>query len=584
MRRLAALIFLAAFGSAVAVFSQVPGVRITPAGLPVTFTNLTFVSGGALRTGTTAGNTLLLQGYNTGTGSYNPLGTLTAGNPPTILLAPFGVGANAPSGDDTGVDVARELTGVDLFSHAFHDQSAFKSTGAGGPSYASYDAIPTMSGAAAFGHLYGYQSRVTYSGSNTLGTMAGFYAQPYHGGTGTVANYFGIYFTDIAYTSTGRVTNQYALYFPALTGATTSNYAIYATGPALNYFGGAVSTGSTVTTGGNIDAPNLHTVAATNWVGIGDGTASVANAGYYGVAVGYQAGMSVAGGTTFNTFVGSAAGRLVTGGSNTLIGAYAGTAQTTGGFVTSLGASAGRYQADGATALNANNSLYLGAGARGFNDSDSNSTVIGYLAIGAGANTVVIGNSSVTDAYVGSASGAANVTASAFLPVGARITAGSGTGVTVNSVGALRRVVYKITLAKEAFVAADVTQDITIATLPAKTRLVGVYADVTQQFACTAVCTTATLSMTAGTAAGGNQILVSFDLDAAAAVFGDADAELGTSVNAAARVQDAYIASWSATQIITVRFTSGTGNIGNGSATNLSQGSVTFYLITEALP
>jgi hypothetical protein len=172
----------------------------------------------------------------------------------------------------------------------------------------------------------------------------------------------------------------------------------------------------------------------------------------------------------------------------------------------------------------------------------------------------------------------------AAVPAGARVTPGSGTGVTVNVVGEVRRVVYKVTVAYTQFVANGVTADLTIATLPAKTRLVGVYADLVTTFACTDTCTSSTLSMTVGTAAGGTEILGSFDVDSTAAVFGDADGELGSSVNAAARVQDAYIASWSTTQIITARLTSNTGNIGTGTATHLSKGSVTFYLISEVLP
>ena len=177
------------------------------------------------------------------------------------------------------------------------------------------------------------------------------------------------------------------------------------------------------------------------------------------------------------------------------------------------------------------------------------------------------------------------VTATKFNASSPAITAGSGTGVTVDVASEVRRVIYKVTVDYTQFDAAATTHDLTIATLPAKTRLVGVYADLTTPFVCAAVCTTATLSMTVGTSAGGNEILASFDLDAAAAVFGDADAELGASVNAAGRVQDAYIAAWAATQIITLRGTSGTGNWGDGAgATNLNAGSVTFYLITEVMP
>jgi hypothetical protein len=51
----------------------------------------------------------------------------------------------------------------------------------------------------------------------------------------------------------------------------------------------------------------------------------------------------------------------------------------------------------------ANNSVYLGYNTRGFNNSDSNSIVIGASAIGIGANTVVLGNDSiVTTALKGS--------------------------------------------------------------------------------------------------------------------------------------------------------------------------------------
>lgn len=164
----------------------------------------------------------------------------------------------------------------------------------------------------------------------------------------------------------------------------------------------------------------------------------------------------------------------------------------------------------------------------------------------------------------------------------ARIAPGSGTGVTVNDAGSVRRVVYKATVTYAQFIAAAVTADWTIATLPAKTRLIGVYADVTQAFVCASVCTTGTLSATVGTSAGGSDVLASFDADAATALFGDADGELGTGLTRAAAIQGSLL-SWAGT-IVTMRLTSGTGNLGSGSATNLNAGSITFYLITEVLP
>jgi len=63
-----------------------------------------------------------------------------------------------------------------------------------------------------------------------------------------------------------------------------------------------------------------------------------------------------------------------------------------------IGYIAGKFHADGTTALTASsNSCYLGAGARGLNNSDSNSIVIGSSAVGIGANTTVIGTSSTTE-------------------------------------------------------------------------------------------------------------------------------------------------------------------------------------------
>jgi hypothetical protein len=168
----------------------------------------------------------------------------------------------------------------------------------------------------------------------------------------------------------------------------------------------------------------------------------------------------------------------------------------------------------------------------------------------------------------------------------AAITAGSGTGITVNDGASLRTQVYKISLAKEAFTANGTTQDVTLATLPAKTFLVSVIADVVTPFVCgPATCTTATLSATVGKSAGANEYLLSFDVDAAAAQFGDADGELGASL-AKATLPTAIgdLGNWSTTQAIVLRATSGAGNWGNGTATNLTAGAVTVYLVTTRFP
>jgi hypothetical protein len=71
------------------------------------------------------------------------------------------------------------------------------------------------------------------------------------------------------------------------------------------------------------------------------------------------------------------------------------------------------------------NSVYIGAWSRGFNNSDSNSIVIGYQAIGAGANKAVLGNASVTDVYLGSAAGLAILHAATLALAAGAVTYGA---------------------------------------------------------------------------------------------------------------------------------------------------------------
>ena len=135
-----------------------------------------------------------------------------------------------------------------------------------------------------------------------------------------------------------------------------------------------------------------------------------------------------------------------------------------------------------------------------------------------------------------------------------------------------------------ATVKSAVTADWTVVTLPAKTILNAIYVDKTVAFACTAVCTSSTLSVTVGSSAGDNNLVLSFDADAAAAVYGDADAELGAGITNAGAIQGGFLGSWTTTTPVSMRLTSGTGNIGDDATTNLSQGTLVFYLITERLP
>ncbi len=167
------------------------------------------------------------------------------------------------------------------------------------------------------------------------------------------------------------------------------------------------------------------------------------------------------------TLVGSGAGAYnTTGGANTLIGQYAGRNQTAGSYNTvvgyysylggsgmrntvigenglytatgnynvSLGSWAANYQADGTTALTTtSNSIYIGAYSRGYSNADSNSIVIGYQAIGIGANSVVLGNDSITKTALKGSVGIGTTSPGKKLDV-----VGDGrfsTGLTVSSLG-----------------------------------------------------------------------------------------------------------------------------------------------------
>jgi len=108
---------------------------------------------------------------------------------------------------------------------------------------------------------------------------------------------------------------------------------------------------------------------------------------------------------------------LTTGGYNTNSGYQGQYNLTTGSYNTSSGFQAGEYIADGSTAnQTSSNSLYDGYETYAKADGDTNENVIGNAAIGAGSNTTVLGNASITDTWLGGSGGASNVHAKDFVP------------------------------------------------------------------------------------------------------------------------------------------------------------------------
>jgi hypothetical protein len=158
--------------------------------------------------------------------------------------------------------------------------------------------------------------------------------------------------------------------------------------------------------------------------------------GLYNTALGYEA-LKVAASSDFNTAVGyrslfsNTTGNYntangfqslfsnTTGYQNTANGMYSLYSNTTGIQNTAFGYNAGRFQADGTTVLaTTSNSVYLGAGARGFDNNDNNTIVIGYNAIGLGANTAVLGNSSITKTVLQGNVGIGTTTPGTILSLG----------------------------------------------------------------------------------------------------------------------------------------------------------------------
>jgi len=153
----------------------------------------------------------------------------------------------------------------------------------------------------------------------------------------------------------------------------------------------------------------------------------------------------------------------------------------------------------------------------------------------------------------------------------------TGTGFTTNDGGRFNRVFHKITVTNAAFTCAALTCDVTIFTLPAKTRLVSIIADTTTVY--TGGIVTAA-SMIVGKTVGGNEYLLTHDIKTATIVRGLVTGDMGATLATAAGVpvQGGDLPSWTATTNVSVRITTVTGNVNA-----LTQGSTTYYIITERM-
>jgi hypothetical protein len=190
--------------------------------------------------------------------------------------------------------------------------------------------------------------------------------------------------------------------------ANTTNLAVGANALAATITGGINNTAIGSGCGSGITSGSQNTL-----LGYAVGTLVTTGAG--NCSIGYASlNQNTVG--SFNTAMGYGALEDTTGSNNTAVGLAALGNNTTGALNTAVGREAGCFQADGTTALTtANNSVYLGRDTRG-TQTDSNSVVIGYQAIGLGANTTVIGTSATTSAKVwGAVTAAGTLTADAYI-------------------------------------------------------------------------------------------------------------------------------------------------------------------------
>lgn len=151
-------------------------------------------------------------------------------------------------------------------------------------------------------------------------------------------------------------------------------------------------------------------------------------------------------------------------------------------------------------------------------------------------------------------------------------------GITYTNLGEPRRSTQRVTLSYTNFTAASTTHGRRIFTIPAKTRIVGIIMDTTTAFAGTA----GTLELRLGTANNGQTLVLTHDVKTAAVTKGLVDGDFGTAFVLSAHLQGGII-NWSSNTEIWATLNSGSGHLGNGTTTNLSQGSCDVWLITESM-
>ena len=192
-----------------------------------------------------------------------------------------------------------------------------------------------------------------------------------------------------------------------------------ATSASFNTGIGALSLNAFVT-GNNNTAVGAESMKLSNGASfntaIGTGSLKAATLGQGNTAIGFSA-LAETTTTNFNTAVG-----------NNCLGNI-----TTGFRNTAVGNDAGKFIADGATPNSTGNqSIFIGDSAKALANAQNNQIVIGYDAIGNGANTATIGNSSIVKTILKGNVGIGTTSPGSKLQVDGEIDANGGDGYRIN--------------------------------------------------------------------------------------------------------------------------------------------------------
>lgn len=141
--------------------------------------------------------------------------------------------------------------------------------------------------------------------------------------------------------------------------------------------------------------------------------------------------------------------------------------------------------------------------------------------------------------------------------------------------GDLRRGCYAVAVSYLGWTRpAALTEDLTILTVPAKTRVVSVVVDTPYVYWASGA---ASITLRLGITAGGQEYIVAHDVLTSAVTKGLVDADLGTSINRANAVQGGHLPSWTTTTAVTARLTSDVNLSG------LAAGQTYYYICVERL-